>query len=127
MVPNALFDPTLSAKQGKLLAKLGRWYTPAEALRQATSTAGELLGLSGPRSPYPDGPLGVIEEGAYAGLILVDGNPLEDLNLVADPAQNFDLIMKNGVVYKNNVNWGQERRRDGVGSRLSIDISHGSR
>ncbi|MFC1796146.1 hypothetical protein ACFL1V_03520 [Pseudomonadota bacterium] len=66
-----------------------------EALRQATSTAGELLALSGPRNPYPEGPLGVIQEGAYANLILVDGNPLEDLNLVADPEENFDLIILN--------------------------------
>jgi len=72
-----------------------------EALRQATSTAGELLALSGPRSPYPDGPLGVIQEGAYADLILVDGNPLENLDLVAEPDSNFDLIMKDGVIYKN--------------------------
>ena len=101
---DTLFDPELAEKQGKVLAKLGRWYTPVEALRQATSTAGELLALSGPRSPYPAGPLGVIEEGAYADLILVDGNPLEDLSLVADPARNFDLIMKDGKIYKDALN-----------------------
>jgi len=98
---DTLFDPALAEKQGKQLAKLGRWFTPVEALRQATSTAGELLALSGPRSPYRDGPLGVIKAGAYADLILVDGNPLEDLDLVADPAANFDLIMKDGVIYKD--------------------------
>lgn len=97
---DTLFDPELAAKQGKQLAKLGRWFTPVEALRQATSTAGELLALSGPRSPYLDGPLGVIREGAYADVLLVDGNPLEDLDLVADPA-NFALIMKDGKIYKN--------------------------
>lgn len=100
---DALFDPELAEKQGKLLAKLGRWYTPVEALRQATSTAGELLALSGPRNPYQEGPLGVIQPGAYADLILVDGNPLEDLNLVADPESNFDLIMKDGVIYKDSL------------------------
>jgi len=100
---DALFDPTLAAKQGKLLAKLGRWFTPVEALRQATSTAGELLAHLGPRNPHPDGPLGVIEEGTYADLLLVDGNPLEDLDLVAEPTKNFDLIMKNGVSYKHTI------------------------
>lgn len=65
--------------------------------------AGELLALSGPRSPYTNGVLGVIQVGAYADLILVDGNPLEDLSLVADPAENFDLIMKDGVIYKNTL------------------------
>jgi imidazolonepropionase-like amidohydrolase len=33
----------------------------------------------------------------------VDGNPLEDLDLVADPDANFDLIMKDGVIYKNTL------------------------
>ena len=98
---DTLFDPSLAAKQGRVLTKLGRWYTPVEALRQATSTAGELLALSGPRNPYPDGPLGIIKPGAYADLIVVNGNPLEDLNLVADPAKNFALIMKDGKIYKN--------------------------
>jgi len=98
---DTLFDPSLAKKQGKQLAKLGRWYTPVEALRQATSTAAELLALSGPRTPYPEGQLGVIKKGAYADLILVDGNPLENLDLVADPGKNFVVIMKDGKIYKN--------------------------
>jgi len=101
---DTLFDPALAAKQGKVLAKLGRWFSPVEALRQATSTAAELLKLSGPRSPYRDGPLGVIRQGAYADLILVNGNPLENLNLIADPGKNFSVIMKNGTIYKNALN-----------------------
>ena len=100
---DTLFDPELAEKQGKQLAKLGRWFTPVEALRQATSTAGELLAKSGPRSPYRQGELGVIKAGAYADLILVNGNPLENLDLVANPEQNFHLIMKDGVVYKNQL------------------------
>lgn len=101
---DTLFDPELAKKQGKLLAKLGRWFTPVEALRQATSAAGELIALSGPRNPYPDGPLGVIKEGAYADLILVNGNPLENLDLVADADKNFAVIMKDGKIYKNTLN-----------------------
>lgn len=100
---DTLFDPGLAEKQGKQLAKLGRWYTPVEALRQATSMAGELLALSGPRSPYPEGDLGVVKAGAYADLILVNGNPLENLDLVAKPDEYFDLIMKDGKIYKNNL------------------------
>ncbi|SDI88673.1 metal-dependent hydrolase family protein [Alloyangia pacifica] len=98
-----LFDPAVAAKQGKFLSKLGRWYTPFETLKIATSENAELLALSGARNPYQEGPLGVIAEGAYADLILVDGNPLEDLDLVADPETNFDLIMKDGVVFKNTL------------------------
>lgn len=98
-----LFDPALAERQGAFLAKLQRWYTPYEVLKMATSTNAELLALSGPRHPYQEGPLGVIQDGAYADLILVDGNPLEDIDLVANPEENFDLIMKNGVIYKNTL------------------------
>lgn len=96
-----LFDPALTTKEGKLLAKLQRWFTPYEVLKMATHDNGELLALSGPRNPYQEGPLGVVKPGAYADLILVNGNPLEDINLVADPDKNFTLIMKNGVIYKD--------------------------
>ncbi|TIW05046.1 MAG: amidohydrolase family protein, partial [Mesorhizobium sp.] len=79
-----------------------RWYTPAEALVMATGTNAELLALSGRRNPYP-GKLGVIEEGALADLLLVEGNPLENLDVVADPANNFKIIMKDGLIYKNTI------------------------
>jgi imidazolonepropionase-like amidohydrolase len=86
-----------------------------EVLKQLTSTAGELLALSGPRSPYPDGPLGVIEPGAYADLLLVDGNPLEDISVIGGTEQWFDadpefkliptihLVMKDGRIYRNEI------------------------
>ena len=95
-----LFAPALAQRQGAILASLARWYTPAEALVMATSTNAELLTLSGKRNPYP-GKLGVVQEGAYADVLLVDGNPLEDLSLVADPDKNFLVIMKDGKVYKD--------------------------
>jgi imidazolonepropionase-like amidohydrolase len=95
-----LFSSSLARRQGDLLVKLSHWYTPAEALVMATGTNGALLALSGKRNPYP-GKLGVVEEGAFADLLLVDGNPLENLALVADPAKNFVVIMKDGRIYKN--------------------------
>ena len=58
------------------------------------------LALSGLRSPYA-GKLGVVEEGALADLLLVDGNPIENIKLIEDPAKNFLVIMKDGKVYKN--------------------------
>jgi imidazolonepropionase-like amidohydrolase len=79
-----------------------RWYTPAEVLIMATSTNGELLTLSGPRNPYP-GKLGVVEQGALADLLLVDGDPLTNLDLVADPHKNFVVIMKDGTIYKSSL------------------------
>jgi imidazolonepropionase-like amidohydrolase len=97
---DVLFSKALAEGQGAMLADLTRWYTPAEALTMATSTNAELLSLSGPRNPYP-GKLGVVEEGALADLLLVDGNPIENIKLVADPAKNFLVIMKGGKIYKN--------------------------
>ncbi|UEM09586.1 amidohydrolase family protein [Bradyrhizobium barranii subsp. barranii] len=99
---DVLFSKALADKQGSMLAALTRWYTPAEALAMATSTNAELLNLSGLRNPYP-GKLGVVEEGALADLLLVDGNPLDDIKLVEDPAKNFVVIMKDGRIYKNRL------------------------
>jgi imidazolonepropionase-like amidohydrolase len=99
---DVLFSRALAQKQGAILASLARWYTPAEALVMATSTNAELLALSGKRSPYR-GKLGVVEVGALADLLMVDGNPLQDVNLVADPAKNFLIIMKDGKIYKNTL------------------------
>ena len=99
---DVLFSRELAQQQGAILASLTRWYTPAEALVMATSTNAELLALSGKRNPYP-GKLGVVEQGALADLLLVDGNPLDNLNLVADPANNFKIIMKDGKIYKNTL------------------------
>src|SRR5262245_3117604 len=96
-----IFSQALAARQGQSLVDMKRWYAPAEALIMATSTNGELLTLSGPRNPYP-GKLGVIEQGAFADLLLVDGDPLTNLDLVADPDKNFVVIMKDGQVYKNS-------------------------
>jgi imidazolonepropionase-like amidohydrolase len=56
-----LFSETLAARQGTMLTHLTRWYWNAEILTMATATNAELLGLSGPRNPYP-GKLGVVEE-----------------------------------------------------------------
>jgi imidazolonepropionase-like amidohydrolase len=97
-----LFSPGLASQQGALLAKLVKWYTPAEALVMATRTNAQLLAMSGKRNPYP-GKLGVVEEGALADLLLVDGNPIADIKLVADPAKNFLIIMKDGKIYKNTL------------------------
>jgi imidazolonepropionase-like amidohydrolase len=95
-----LFAAALAERQGAILASLARWYTPAEALVMATGTNAELLALSGKRNPYP-GKLGVVQEGALADLLLVDGNPLEDIALVANPAESFLIIMKDGKIYKD--------------------------
>jgi imidazolonepropionase-like amidohydrolase len=95
-----LYSAQGAARQGAKLAKLVRWYKPAEVLWMATSTNAELLAMSGPRNPYP-GKLGIVAEGALADLLLVDGNPLENIQLIEDPAKNFVVIMKDGKIYQN--------------------------
>jgi cytosine/adenosine deaminase-related metal-dependent hydrolase len=62
---DTLFDPVLATRQGKQLARMQRWFTPAQTLRMATHDNAELLALSGPRSPNP-GRLGVVDA-SHAG------------------------------------------------------------
>lgn len=97
-----LFSQRLAQRQGELLVKFARWYTPAETLAMATGTNGELLAMSGERNPYP-GKLGVVEPGALADLLLIDGDPIADIKLIADPAKNIVVIMKDGKIYKNTL------------------------
>jgi imidazolonepropionase-like amidohydrolase len=85
------------------------------ALKSLTSTGGELAMLAGPENPYPDGKLGVIEEGAYADILIVDGNPLKDITVIGANPEWFDaeprgqdiptirVIMKDGKIYKNTL------------------------
>ncbi|MFT4096694.1 MAG: amidohydrolase family protein [Rhodoblastus sp.] len=98
-----LFNPPQgTALQSVRLANMARWYSPVEVLKMATSANAELLAMAGPRNPYP-GKLGVVAEGAFADLLLVDGDPTADIKLVADPGKNFVVIMKDGRVYKNTL------------------------
>ncbi|TNB49622.1 amidohydrolase family protein [Martelella lutilitoris] len=96
-----LFNPAKTNSQGRQLAKLAEWFSPATVLKMATSRTGELLQLSGVRNPYR-GRVGVIEAGAFADMLLIDGNPLEDISLIADP-DNMAVIMKDGRFFKNTL------------------------
>jgi imidazolonepropionase-like amidohydrolase len=99
---DTLFDARLATRQGAQLAKMKRWFAPADILRTATGTNAALLGMSGPRNPYP-GKLGVIEAGAFADILLIDGDPVADIDLLADPAKTLALIMKDGRIFKNTL------------------------
>ena len=95
-----LFEPELNEQQNEYLSKLSKWLSNYEILKMATHDNAQLLALSGLRSPYA-GKLGVVEAGALADLILVDGNPLTNIELIAQPAEKFLLIMKDGKIAKN--------------------------
>lgn len=95
-----LFEPELNDEQNKYILLLKKWFTPAEILKMITYDNAQLLQLSGKRNPYP-GKLGVVEQGALADLILVEGNPLENIDLLAEPDQKFAIIMKDGKLVKH--------------------------
>jgi len=78
------------------------FYEPIEQMIQVTGINGEMLAMSGLKNPYPDAPLGVIAEGAFADIILIDGDPTQDIRALMD-ADNVDLIMKDGAIYKNDL------------------------
>jgi len=95
-----LFEPDMNAQQNDYILLLEEWFEPAEILKLVTHDNAQLLALSGLRSPY-EGRLGVVEEGALADLLLVRGDPIADLALLADPEQNFAAIMKDGRLIKD--------------------------
>ncbi len=97
------------------ITQWGRSFGNFRTLKAMTSDNGRLMALTGDMNPYPEGKLGVIEVGGYADIILVDGNPLEDLSFVGASAEMFGesrpspsvdsipLVMKNGKIYKNTL------------------------
>ncbi len=90
------------ARQSREFSLRAKWFTSIEILRQATSGNAELLAMSGRRNPYP-GKLGVIEPGAYADLVLINGDPFADISILSHPESSLALIMKGGQIYKNTL------------------------
>lgn len=97
------------------ITQWGRAFGNFRTLKAMTADNARLMALTSVMNPYPEGKLGVIEEGAYADIILVDGNPLEDLSVVGGAASMFGvprptssvdtipLVMKDGKIYKNTM------------------------
>ncbi|WP_080932770.1 amidohydrolase family protein [Vibrio vulnificus] len=93
-----------------------KFFSAFDGLVAMTSVGGEIVALSGDfYNPYREGKIGVIEKGAYADLLLIDGNPLEDFSVTgasdkwldAEPRpaspETIRIIMKDGVFYKNTL------------------------
>lgn len=111
LLSGAPFRQALDFAKWQLAKEIGNF----ETLRAMTSVGGELAMLTGPRNPYPEGKLGVIEPGAYADILIVDGNPLEDIAAIGgnsewfeapprdQPVESIRLIMKDGKIYKNTL------------------------
>ncbi|SFN47620.1 Imidazolonepropionase [Bizionia echini] len=93
----------LAPFQSQEFVARSEYFSGYEILKQATSNNAELFERSGKRHPYQEGALGVIKEGAYADIVVVDGNPLKDIKLLGNPAKNLKIIMKDGKIYKNTL------------------------
>ncbi len=95
-------NPLVERIKEDITCNVDAGFSPAQALKHWTGNAGIVLKWSGPKDPYPTYKLGTIAEGAYADLLLWDGNPLEDIKLILDESK-LHLVMKDGLTYKNTL------------------------
>lgn len=98
MINAADYEPAESIDLTYYKKRFGSFKT----LISATGNANEVFKLSTYQNPYPDGKLGVLEEGSYADILLVEGNPIEDVAVLSD-TDNIKLIMKDAKIYKNTL------------------------
>ncbi|WP_157097598.1 metal-dependent hydrolase family protein [Photobacterium sp. J15] len=99
-----MFGPSYNTRQADnmvWMSKVG--FTPYEIMKMGTSNAAEVLSWSGEMNPYKYGKLGVIEPGAYADVVLIDGNPLQDITILNDYKDKFKVIIKDGSIHKNSL------------------------
>jgi imidazolonepropionase-like amidohydrolase len=98
-----LFEPDRDDLQSAMAVRLGDYMSTVDALRLLTSGNAELFRLAGERDPYKAARLGEITPGAWADMLLVDGDPTTDLALLGDPGANLAVIVKDGIVVKNQL------------------------
>jgi len=98
-----LFQPGGTYKENLLLTRFSKIYSNVETLRIATAGNCQLFALSGARNPYKEAKLGVIQEGAWADMLLVDGDPTKDIDILKDYERNLLVIIKDGNIYKNMI------------------------
>lgn len=79
------------------------FFSNDKILEQMFANNAELIAMTGERNPYKDGPLAVIAPGAYADILLVEGDPTEDVAVFSDWENGIDLVMKDGVIYRNEL------------------------
>ncbi|MFT5453293.1 MAG: imidazolonepropionase-like amidohydrolase [Enterobacterales bacterium] len=85
---------------GKEFTARSKFWTPAEVLKQATSNAAKIIRMS---KLNRHGDFGEIREGWVADLVLINGEPLEDISILEDKETAIALVMKNGVIVKNRL------------------------
>jgi imidazolonepropionase-like amidohydrolase len=97
-----IHDPSMEPQDSVDLTYYEKRFGALTGLRAATGNFYEISKLTTYQNPYPDGKIGVLEPGAYADILLVDGDPTRSLSVLANTA-NLRLIMKDGVLYKNTL------------------------
>ena len=75
------------------------YWTPAEILKQATSESAEIVRMAGKLNRY--GNFGEIREGWLADLLLIEGDPFEDISILENADRTLAVIMKGGEIVKN--------------------------
>jgi imidazolonepropionase-like amidohydrolase len=98
-----LFEPESAGKQSEMMTRLGDYFTNVEALKIVTSGNAGLFRLSGERDPYKAAKLGEISAGAWADVLLINGDPTADLTLLSAPEKNIAVIVKDGTIVKNTL------------------------
>lgn len=98
-----LLEPALAPRQSAMAARLGGFYSNADALKMLTSGNAGLFELAAERNAYRGGKLGQLTPGSWADMILVDGDPLDDLSVIGAPDEYFKLIIKGGRIVKNEL------------------------
>lgn len=98
-----IWGPDVEPPESEDLKYYKKRFGSLNGLRAATGNANAIIRLTTYQNPYPNGKIGVLEEGSYADLLLVNGNPVEDLDILSD-TNNIQLIMKNAVIFKNTLN-----------------------
>jgi imidazolonepropionase-like amidohydrolase len=99
-----MFGPAYNTTQARnmtMLKTIG--YPNLKILKMGTSDAGEVLKWVGEMSPYKEGTIGTITPGAYADMILVDGNPIKDIEVLNRYKESFKVIIKDGKIWKNTL------------------------
>ena len=98
-----LFAPENNGLQSQMVARLGEYFSNGEALKMVTSGNAELLRLAGDRDPYRSARLGQITPGAWADLLVLNGDPTADLKVLADATTGLATVVKDGVIVKNTL------------------------
>lgn len=101
--PIFFFSPKGPKNQPVLLTRFARVFGNIGTLQLATSGNCELFALSGQRNTYKEAKLGVLQRGAWADMLLVDGDPTQNLDLLKDYERNLFVILKGGKVRKNRL------------------------